>query len=49
MTITVILVLYNAVINLIAIIGLSQDHPLLFKEEAKEKIDEQEKNLKDDE
>jgi len=46
MMITVILMLYNAITNLIAIIGLSKDHPLLSKEEAKEKIDEQEKNLK---
>ncbi len=39
MMITVILMLYTAVTNLIAIVGLGQDHPLLSTEEADEKID----------
>ncbi|MGB3606254.1 MAG: hypothetical protein WA775_14795 [Psychroserpens sp.] len=45
MMITVVLMLYNAVTNLIAIIGLGDDHPLLSKEEAEEKIDEEKEKL----
>ncbi len=41
MMITVILMLYTAVANLIAIIGLGEDHHLISKEEVDEKIDEQ--------
>lgn len=46
--ITVILMLYNAVTNLIAIIGLGEDHPMLSKEDADEKIDEQKEKMEDD-
>ncbi|MGY0392697.1 hypothetical protein ACW5R3_09110 [Bizionia sp. KMM 8389] len=45
MMITVILMLYTAVTNLIAIIGLGKDHPLLSEEEAEEKIDEKKEAL----
>lgn len=48
MMITVILMLYNAVTNLIAIIGLGEDHHLLSDKEADEKIDEQKEKMKDD-
>ena len=48
MMITVILMLYNAVTNLIAIIGLGEDHPMLSDEEADEKIEEQKEQMKDD-
>ena len=48
MMITVILMLYNAVTNLIAIVGLGEDHPMLSKEEADEKIEEQIEEMKDD-
>lgn len=41
MMITVILMLYNAVTNLISIIGLGQDHPLLSKEDIDGTDDEQ--------
>lgn len=39
MMITVMLMLYNAVTNLIAIIGLGEDHPMISKEDSDEKID----------
>ncbi|MFB9053840.1 hypothetical protein ACFFVB_12205 [Formosa undariae] len=47
MMITVILMLYNAVTNLIAIIGLGdEEHPLLSKENAAEKIEEKKEKMK---
>jgi len=39
MMITVILMLYNAVTNLIAIIGLNANHPLLYNEEDEEEVE----------
>lgn len=45
MMITVILMLYTAVTNLIAIIGLGEDHPMLSKDEADEKIDEEKEKI----
>lgn len=45
MMITVVLMLYNAVTNLIAIIGLDEDHAILSKEEADDKIDEQKEEM----
>lgn len=45
MMITVILMLYTAVTNLIAIIGLGEDHPMLSKEKADEKIEEEKETL----
>ncbi|QDO92591.1 hypothetical protein FNB79_00870 [Formosa sediminum] len=46
MMITVIMMLYNAVTNLIAIIGLGEkDHPLLSKAETDEKIEEGKENI----
>ncbi|WP_178989353.1 hypothetical protein [Winogradskyella schleiferi] len=48
MMITVILMLYNAVTNLIAIIGLGEDHPLISKDEVDGKIDEEKEKLKDE-
>ncbi|MHA7943994.1 hypothetical protein ACJOV8_013040 [Formosa sp. 3Alg 14/1] len=47
MMITVILMLYNAVTNLIAIIGLGdEEHPLLSKEDADDKIEEEKDKMK---
>lgn len=46
MMITVILMLYTAVTNLIAIIGLGEDHPMISKEEADKKIDEKKQEIK---
>ena len=37
--ITVILMLYNAVTNLITIIGLNANHPLLYNEEDEEEVE----------
>lgn len=48
MMITVILMLYNAVTTLIAIIGLEKDHPMLFKEEADKKLDKERDKLKNE-
>ena len=36
------------VTNLIAIIGLGEDHPLLSEEEADDKIDEQKEKMKEE-
>jgi len=47
MMIVVVLMLYNAVTNLIAIIGLGEDHPMLSKDEAEEKIKEEKEKTKD--
>lgn len=44
--ITVILMLYNEVTNLIAIIGFGKEHPMLSKEEADDKINEQKAKVK---
>ncbi|MDN3492562.1 hypothetical protein [Winogradskyella bathintestinalis] len=48
MMIGVILMLYNAVTNLIAIIGLDEDHPMLSNEEADEKIEEQKDEMNEE-
>ncbi len=48
MMIMVILMLYKAVTNIIAIIGLEEDHPLLSKEEIDEKIDEKKEEMKNE-
>lgn len=47
MMITVVLLLYNAVTNLIAIVGLDKDHPLLTTEEAEEKIEDEKEKMND--
>lgn len=47
MMITVILLLYNAVTNIIAIVGLGEDHELLSTEDAKDKIDDEKEKMAD--
>ncbi|WP_178986863.1 hypothetical protein [Winogradskyella helgolandensis] len=46
MMITVILMLYNAITNLIAIIGLGKDHPMLSKENIGEEIEKEKDDIK---
>ncbi|MBU2995410.1 hypothetical protein KO500_03155 [Cellulophaga baltica] len=46
--ITVILMLYTAVTNLIAIIGLGEDHPMLSKEEADKKIENEKEKIENE-
>ncbi|WP_046758921.1 hypothetical protein [Kordia jejudonensis] len=48
MMITVILMLYNAVTNLIAIIGLGDDHHMLSDCEANEKIEEEKEDMQNE-
>jgi len=47
MMITVILMLYTAVTNLIAIIGLGEDHPMLSKKQTDKKIKEKKEEIGD--
>ena len=46
MLITVILMLYRAVTNLIAIIGLGKDHPMLSKDDLNDEIENEKEAMK---
>ncbi|WP_179348770.1 hypothetical protein [Winogradskyella pacifica] len=46
MMITVILMLYRAVTNLIAIIGLGKDHPMLSKDDLNDEIENEKEAMK---
>jgi len=47
--IVVILMLYNAVTNLIAIIGLDKDNEIVHNEETKEELEDKKDEMKNDE
>ena len=43
--ITVILMLYTAVTNIIAIVGLGEDHAMLYTEEDEDKLEESKEDI----